>query len=60
MNGSMLDVRTKDSYAVGGGISYKRLSGEVRYYSNRDIVSNYVFWQVYYSRLAFVLGIKLF
>jgi len=59
-DGDALDIRTRDGLAFGGGICYKKVNAEVRYYSSRDMNSDSVTWNTYYSRIALVFGIKLF
>jgi hypothetical protein len=44
--------------AGGAGISWKRLSAEVRYYSNRNIIQHY--FRTKYSTFSVILGFRLF
>ena len=46
--------------SMGLGYNFKRISGEVRYCKNRDILNDYVLLQADYSRFLFILGLKLF
>jgi len=59
-DGNALEIRTRDGFALGGGICYKKVNAEVRYYSKRDLNSDNVTWNTYYSRIAMVFGIKIF
>jgi len=56
---SSLKISPRDSYALGGGIDYKRLSAEIRYYTNRDLVSDYSMFHTDYSRISFMFGYKI-
>ncbi len=55
-----LDIN--DLYSFGGGIGllYKKLSGEIRYYTNRDILSSFRYYYTKYNRISFVIGYRLF
>jgi len=55
-----LDIGTQISYAFGGGISYKRWSSEIRYYTNRDLAKDYFQIKNDYTRLALILGFRIF
>lgn len=61
--GSTIDhfeVKTLNSYAVGTGVSFNKLSAEVRYYTNRELLYNYTFLYADYSRISAVFGYKIF
>jgi hypothetical protein len=46
------------SFAVGGGFAFKRLSLEFRYYSPRNMFSDYLNWNGFYTRESLILGYK--
>jgi len=53
-----LDIAPRNSFAFGGGIEYKRISAEIRYYTNRQL-SDYMNWTINYNRFSFIIGYKL-
>jgi len=53
-----LDVKPGDSYAIGGGVYFKNLSAEVRYYTSRDLLSGYVAMTTDYQRVGLIIGYK--
>ena len=55
-----MDIRTNISAAFGGGIGIKRYSAEVRYYTNRDFLTDYASMLTNYQRFSFILGYRLF
>jgi hypothetical protein len=57
---SDLEVRTGNSFAFGGGIGYKKVSAEMRYYSNRQLLYNYSYWETVYQRYSLILGYRIF
>jgi hypothetical protein len=46
------------TYAFGGGVGYKKYSAELRYYSNREFLKNYVSWDSEYTRISLILGFR--
>lgn len=54
-----LEVYSRNNYAIGGGIDYKRLSMEARYYSKRNMTGQYYSWSTDYSRFSIIVGYKL-
>lgn len=56
----VLPISFRVSFAFGGGISYKRYSTELRYYTNRGILNGQAMWSSEYTRIAIILGYKLF
>ena len=54
-----LKIKPADSYAVGGGIEHKRISAEIRYYSNKELFGDYLTWKSDYNRLSVIIGYKL-
>ena len=62
--GSVLQTRSNQSFAGGAGITHKKFSMEVRYYSKRLII-NYsdetaYTWLSDYHKVSFVLGYRIF
>jgi hypothetical protein len=57
--GDPFKITTMGSFALGGGFGFGRLSGELRYYSSREIISDYILWSSDFNRLSFVVGYKL-
>ena len=57
---SDIKIKTRGSFAIGGGITFKRLSAEFRYYTNRDLTNNYIFWSTGYKRASIILGYRIF
>ncbi len=55
-----MDVTTTNNFAFGAGYSWNRLSAEVRYYTARNMIKDYVSWQAKYERVGIILGYKLF
>jgi hypothetical protein len=54
------DIKDSPSFSFGAGISSKRLGFELRYYTNRKILSDYYFWTTHYTKISFIIGYKLF
>lgn len=52
-------ILSGNSFTVGLGAQYKRLSSEFRYYGNRDILSSSMSWDTKYSKLSFILGYRI-
>jgi hypothetical protein len=52
------EISTGASFSVGGGIDYKRTSLEVRYYTNRDLLASYSFWDTNYTRFSVIFGYR--
>lgn len=46
----------KGNIAAGCGIVYNRLSAEVRYYSNRDLLTDYTHWKSENSSICLFIG----
>ena len=53
------EVTATPSLAIGGGYSLGRFSGEVRFYWNKDILSDLLYLQGKYTRLSFILGYRM-
>lgn len=56
---TVLDIVPRGSFAFGGGVENKRLSAEIRYYTNRELFSDYIYWTTNYNRFSFIIGYKL-
>jgi hypothetical protein len=54
------EIKTANSFAFGAGISYKNLSSEVRYYTNRDILLGYSNWFSSYKRISIIVSYTIF
>jgi len=54
-----LDINNRFSFAAGGGIEYKRVSAEIRYYTNRELLGDYMSWSTNYTRFSAIIGYKL-
>lgn len=55
-----IHAKDRDSFAIGGGLAFKKVSIEARYYGNRDIMGNNWYWSTQYTRLSLIVGYKLF
>jgi hypothetical protein len=56
---SNLDVRTDNSFAIGGGAGFKKISAEIRYSTDRNLLSDYVYWNTDYRRISLILGFRI-
>ncbi len=64
---STIDLKQDSPYSVspsgnvsfGFGYSVKKISAEMRYYKNSDLMNEYLYWNIAYERLAFILSYKL-
>lgn len=54
-----LETKTRASFAFGGGVGFSRLSLGIRYYTNKDILSDYGTWKTEYQRFSVLVGYKL-
>jgi hypothetical protein len=57
---SVLDITSARSYAVGGGIEYKKFSFEVRCHTNKQLLGTYSLWTTDYPRISFIVGYTIF
>ena len=55
---SPLQIKTDNSIAFGGGISYNKLSAEIRYYSQKAMLNNF-YWVAKGSQFTAILGFKI-
>jgi hypothetical protein len=53
-------IKTKGSVALGAGMGYKRLSAEIRYIPEREILGGYNYWFTDCRIISFILGYRLF
>jgi hypothetical protein len=53
---SSLDVKSRPNFAFGTGYKYKRYSFEVRYFTNRNVLSDYLHWQSEYKTFSATVG----
>jgi len=56
---SNLNVRTESSFAIGGGAGFKKISAEIRYSTNRNLLKDYIYWNTDYRRISLILGFKI-
>lgn len=57
---SYLNVkRSGYNFSVGGGFEYNRINAELRYFSKKDLLSDYLTWDSNYSRLSLIIGYKI-
>jgi len=54
------EVTCPAMFAIGAGYDFRRFSGEIRYYTNGDILNDYMYWTAPYERLSFILGYRMF
>jgi alpha-amylase/alpha-mannosidase (GH57 family) len=52
-------IKEKFNVAYGGGIDYKRLSVEFRFYSNQKIMDDGYGWSSEYQKISLILGYNL-
>lgn len=58
---SELEIKSRRNLALGIGYKYKnRYSMEIRYNTNREILSDYVYWSSNYSSLNIIFGLSMF
>jgi hypothetical protein len=55
-----LNVLHGSSYAMGGGVDYKKFSMEFRFYPNSDLLNRYVDASTDYHRCSLIVGYSLF
>lgn len=47
-------------FAFGGGVNYKKISVQMRYFLKRDLMYKYVSWYAGYENVSLTVGYKLF
>jgi len=55
---SPFKITTGNSFAIGGGAYFKKISAEVRYYTKRELLFEYGYWTTDYHRFALLLGYR--
>ena len=56
-----LEIKSKPNFAVGIGYSYKNKYGiEAKFYTNRDILSDYSYWQSKYKNISLIFSYNIF
>lgn len=56
-----LEIKSRRNLALGIGYKYKnRYSMEIRYNTNREILSDYLYWSSNYSSLNIIFGLSMF
>jgi hypothetical protein len=59
-NLSNLFIKSKNSFAIGAGFTYKRANIELRYYTRRDLLANQLSMSTNYQRVGLMLGYRIF
>lgn len=59
-NSHSLDISCDNNLALGAGMAFKTISLELRYYTIKQLLFDYVYWYTDYQTFAFIMGIKLF
>jgi hypothetical protein len=55
------DITTRVNFGLGIGYVYNnKYSLEVKYHTNREVLSDYIFKNTDYKKLSFVIGYRLF
>jgi len=57
---TILNINSGYNFVIGGGIDYKKISAEIRYYSRTQILTHYVYWSSDNHILSFIIGYRLF
>lgn len=57
---SSLESKSRSNIAIGVGYKYKDYSIQLRYHTNRDILSNYPYWNSDYKNISLIFGYTLF
>lgn len=52
------NIEPKSYFAAGGGVSYNKISGEVRYIFNHDIMKENTGWNYRHNILALIIGYR--
>ena len=47
------------SYILGAGVAYRNLGLEFMYYSNRQLLNRYIYWETNYQKVALTVSYKL-
>ena len=53
------EIESSSSIAFGGGVGYKKISTEMRYYVNRNLLNNYNSISTDYHRISLIIGFKI-
>jgi len=54
------EITTTVNFMGGAGFEFKKLSAEIRYYWNGDVLNEVLYFDGKYARLSFILGYRLF
>lgn len=54
-----LDINTATNFSIGVGADYKRISAQLRYYTNRHLMLDYSFWRTNYQKFSLLLGYRI-
>lgn len=54
------DIGSMPCFVFGGGVNYKRVSLQMRYFLNRDLLKDYRYWYAGFEKISLSLGVKMF
>jgi hypothetical protein len=57
---SSLNLKTVNGLSFGGGVCINKLSAELRYYTNRNLLFDYELWSADYQTFSLIVGYKIF
>lgn len=55
-----LKIETHGNLAVGVGYQYEKWSAEIRYFTKRDVLTNYTYWNSSFNSVSLIVGYRLF
>lgn len=55
-----INIKSNSNFVLGAGYKYDKYSLEVRYNTNRNILSDYAFWNSNYNYASIIFGYTLF
>ena len=55
-----LELKAQSQILLGAGYRFKKISAEVRYLGNQNLMASLDVWEAKYTSLAFVLGYQIF
>lgn len=59
-NNDPLDINPSANFSFGSGVDFKKISVELRYYTKRHLMLDYVYWRTNYQGLSLRLGYRIF
>jgi hypothetical protein len=57
---SPLILQPRNCLAVGCGIGLKQVNAEARFYTNQDLLSDYIYWKSTYRQFLVIVSYRLF